>query len=221
MGRTVLFDVDGVLIHGYHTRPELQRRWDETLFADLGIHPQAFRERFIFDLFMKKVLVGQMGLVQALDIALPQIGYRGPTQRFIAYWLEHDSEVNTALVDIARRLAASGAKVCIATNQEHLRAQWLWQSLRLGETFDDMFYAARLGVAKPNPRFFAAVESRLGRQAEPPLFFDDSPEVVAAARKAGWEAVLYNHLEDCLDHPWVKACLDVASATDDDGLDSA
>ncbi|MDF2983165.1 MAG: hypothetical protein K0Q69_2937, partial [Devosia sp.] len=29
--RTVLFDVDGVLVHGYHARPEKQIRWDENL----------------------------------------------------------------------------------------------------------------------------------------------------------------------------------------------
>ena len=35
--RAVLFDVDGVLVHGYHARAERQRRWDEHMQADLGI----------------------------------------------------------------------------------------------------------------------------------------------------------------------------------------
>ena len=33
--RTLLFDVDGVLIHGYHARPEKQVRWNENLLAAL------------------------------------------------------------------------------------------------------------------------------------------------------------------------------------------
>lgn len=202
--RTVLFDVDGVLVHGYHARAHLQRKWDENLLGDLGIDPEQFRDRFIFDVFVKKVLIGQMGLVEALDRVLPQLGYKGPTQRLVAYWLEHDSQLNVELIDVIRRLRTQGnIKLCIATNQEHLRAQWLWQSMRLGEIFDDMYYAARLGVTKPDPRFYAEVERRIGAQAEPPLFFDDSPAVVEGARKAGWEAVEYVGIEDCTGHPWI------------------
>jgi putative hydrolase of the HAD superfamily len=213
MPRAVLFDVDGVLVHGYHTRAELQRRWDEHMLEDLGVDPAAFKQRFIFDVFVKKVIIGQLGLVEALDAVLPQLGYKGPTQRFVAYWLERDSQLNTELIGIAGQLKSAGARIFVATNQEHLRAQWLWQTLRLGETFDDMFYAARLGVTKPNPRFYAEVERRIGPQPEPPLFFDDSPEVVAAARKAGWEAVVYESLADCTTHPWVAARLNAPIVT--------
>lgn len=202
--RTVLFDVDGVLVHGYHARAHLQRKWDENLLADLGIDPDQFRDKFIFDVFVKKVLIGKTGLVEALDRVLPQMGYKGPTQRLVAYWLEHDSQLNVDLIDIVRRLRARGdVRLCIATNQEHLRAQWLWQSMRLGEIFDDMFYAARLGVTKPDPRFYAEVERRIGPQAEPPLFFDDAPSVVEGARRAGWEAVEYAAIEHVSDHPWI------------------
>lgn len=203
MTRTILFDVDGVLVHGYHTRPELQRRWDENLLEDLGIDPARFKQDFIFDVFVKKVVIGQMSLVDALDRVLPGLGYRGPTQRLVAYWLERDSHLNVELVELARRLKSAGARICIATNQEHLRAQYLWQTMRLGEVFDDMFYAARLGVMKPNPGFYAEVDRRLGPQAEPPLFFDDSPPVIEGARRAGWEAVEYNRIEDCREHPWI------------------
>jgi putative hydrolase of the HAD superfamily len=201
--RAILFDVDGVLVHGYHARPELQLRWDENLLEDLGIDPEQFKDKFIYDVFVKKVLVGKVGLVEALDRVLPQLGYKGPTQRIVAYWLEHDSRLNVQLIDVARKLKATGLKIYIATNQEHLRAQWLWQGLRLGEVFDDMFYAARFGVAKPDPGFYAEVERRIGPQTEPPLFFDDSPKVIAGARKAGWEAVEFNANEDCTGHPWI------------------
>jgi putative hydrolase of the HAD superfamily len=152
---------------------------------------------------MKKVIIGQMNLVDALDRVLPGLGYRGSTMTFVDYWFDHDSQLNAELVDIARRLKTAGARVYIATNQEHLRARHLWHALRLGEVFEDMFYAARLGVMKPNPEFFAKVDRRLGPQAEPPLLFDDSPPVIAAARTAGWEAVEYNRLEDCTTHPWI------------------
>lgn len=203
MTRAVLFDVDGVLIHGYHHRPELQRRWDDNLQADLGIDPQRLKQAFFFDVFMKKVIIGQAGLVETLDRVLPGLDYRGSTLSFVDYWFERDSQLNTELVDVARRLKVAGVRVFIATNQEHLRARHIWHTLRLGEVFEDMFYAARLGVMKPNPGFYAEVDRRLGPQTEPPLLFDDSPPVVAAARAAGWEAVEYARLDDCTTHPWI------------------
>ena len=80
--RALLFDVDGVLVHGYHAKPEKQVRWDENLLADLGVDPERFRNEFIYDIFIKKVIVGQMSLLEALDRTLPRLGYRGPAMAF-------------------------------------------------------------------------------------------------------------------------------------------
>lgn len=78
MTRTVLFDVDGVLVHGYHARPEKQIRWDENLLADLGVDPDRFKTEFIYDIFMKKVIVGQMSLLAALDRTCPASAIAAP-----------------------------------------------------------------------------------------------------------------------------------------------
>ena len=209
MTRAVLFDVDGVLVHGYHARPERQIRWDENLLSDLGVDPERFRTEFIYSVFVRKVIVGQMPLVEALDQVLPSLGYRGATMDFVSYWLSHDSHVNQPLLDAARRLGqASDTRLYIATNQDHMRAQWLWLTLGFGEIFEDIFYSAQLGVLKPEPAYFAAIESRIGRQAEPPLFFDDREDVVAAARAHGWEAVLYDDHQNFLAHPWIAVRID-------------
>jgi putative hydrolase of the HAD superfamily len=203
MTRTLLFDVDGVLIHGYHAKPEKSVRWNENLLADLGVDPDRFNTEFIYDVFVKKVIVGQMSLLEALDRTLPRLGYRGPSMAFAGYWLNHDSNVNQPLLDIVGRLKSAGTRLYLATNQEHMRAQWLWQQLRFGELFEDMFHSARIGHAKPAKPYFDWVNNRLGRQAEPPLFFDDREEIVKAARESGWEAVQYDELEDVTGHPWI------------------
>jgi putative hydrolase of the HAD superfamily len=38
----VFFDVDGVLIDGWHANSALSKRWDLTLEADLGVDREAF-----------------------------------------------------------------------------------------------------------------------------------------------------------------------------------
>ena len=203
MTRAVFFDVDGVLVHGYHARPEKQLRWDENLLADLGVDPERFRGEFIYDIFIKKVIIGRMSLLAALERTLPALGYRGSAMAFATYWLSHDSTVNQPLLDVARQLKQSGARLYVATNQDHMRAQWLWLNLGFSALFEDIFYSARLGVLKPKPAYFEAIARRIGPQSEPPLFFDDREDVVAGARRAGWEAVQYDELTDCTEHPWI------------------
>lgn len=204
MTRTILFDVDGVLVHGYHARPDLQPRWNENLLADLGVDPDRFNREFIYDIFIKKVLIGQISLLEALERVLPGLGYRGPAMAFVGYWLSHDNTVNEPMVEVVRQLKAVGdSRLFLATNQEHMRAQWLWQTLRFGELFEDMFHSARVGHAKPNKPYFDWVTNRIGPQAEPPLFFDDREDIIKAARAHGWEAVQVKELEDVAEHPWI------------------
>jgi putative hydrolase of the HAD superfamily len=204
MTRALVFDVDGVLVHGYHARADLQQRWDENLLADLGVDPERFRTEFIYDIFIKKVVIGQMPLIEALDRRLPGLGFKGSSMVFAQYWLSHDSRVNTELLDAVRRLKADpDIRLYIATNQDHMRAQWLWHTLGFSELFEDIFYSARAGVMKPHKDFFDFAETRMGPQAEPPLFFDDTPKVVDGARAHGWNAILFETTADFVAHPWI------------------
>lgn len=208
MTRAVFFDVDGVLVHGMHANPSHVRRWDTTMLADLGVEPTRFVAEFIFDIFVKQVVTGKMSVVEALDRRLPGLGYTGSTMTFLNYWLERDSVLNTELIDLVTRLRArADIRLYIATNQEHVRASWLWSHLGLGQLFDDMFHSARVGVRKPDPAYFDFIARRIGPQSEPPLFFDDTPKVIDGARRAGWEAVLFNTVADVSSHPWVAARL--------------
>jgi len=206
VSRAVLFDVDGVLIHGYHFRPEKRVPWDANLAVDLGVDPDLFRTRFIFDVFVKQVIVGRMDVLEALGTVLPGLGYSGTPESFLDYWLSHDSVLNRDLLAIVRRLQQSGVcRLYVATNQEHRRADWLMTRLGLGDLFEDIFHSAKVGATKPHKPYFDWVSNRLGPQATPPLFFDDTPEVVRAARAHGWEAVEYNELSDVAGHPWIAS----------------
>ena len=204
MTRAVFFDVDGVLVHGYHARPELTRRWNENLLADLGVDPDRFTNEFIFDIFIKKVVVGEMAMIDALERRLPALGYKGSPMVFLHYWLTHDSTLNLDLIEAIRALKAkSDIRLFIATNQDHTRALWLWETLGLSDIFEDIFYSARVGIRKPEAGFFDFVMARIGPQTEPPLFFDDTPKVIAGASAYGWDAAQFDTLADFTSHPWV------------------
>lgn len=57
--------------------------------------------------------------------------------------------------------------------------------------FDAMVISGEVKVAKPDPRIFDALLERAGRRAEQCLFVDDSETNVAAARRLGFDAVLF------------------------------
>jgi putative hydrolase of the HAD superfamily len=206
--RAILFDVDGVVVHGFHADPLKRRRWDEHIQSDLGIDPQVLSEQFFKGTFTLDVISGRRPLLDALDEFLPTVGYAKSSMSFVSYWLSRDSQLNLPLLDTVRKLRLSGgARLFLATNQEHLRAFHLWSTLGLQHIFDDILYSARLGACKPDPEFFQHASEKIGPGAGPPLLFDDSQRVVDAARTFGWEAVLYDSLDDCARHPWIAARL--------------
>ena len=77
----------------------------------------------------------------------------------------------------------------LATNQEHLRAAYLMDTVGLAEHVDGIFYSARLGAKKPQMEFFAKVQAAVGLRGDDLLLIDDSLHNVEAALQAGWRAL--------------------------------
>lgn len=203
MTRAIVFDVDGVLVHGYHARPDLRDHWDEAL-QGIGINADRFQREFIFDIFIKRVLIGEVPMVEALDRRLKAFGYKGSTMQVLDLWLSFDFTPNTELLNIIGRLRSHpDVTLYLATNQDHARAQYIWQHPALAGLFEDMFYSARFGRTKYDKKFFAMAEERMIVSDEPPLFFDDTQKVLDVAHKAGWETVHFTANEVVTSHPWI------------------
>jgi putative hydrolase of the HAD superfamily len=205
----IFFDVDGVLIDGWHTNNALREPWDATLETDLGINREAFQELFFGTRGSRSMspmfecATGCRDLKDALADVLPQVGYQGSTDDFIRYWFEKDSNVNLdvcRLVDDIRE--GSGAKVYIATGQKHHRARYLWEELGFFKRFDGMFYSAEIGHPKKDVRFFEAINRSLGiNGSQRPLLFDDQPEIVEIAKSAGWDGTAFTSIKNVQEHP--------------------
>ncbi len=208
MTQAILFDVDGVLIHGYHAREELRHCWDENLENDLGISRQAFKDGFIFKDFINHVLIGRMDLYDALEKFLPTVSYHDDPQIVIDYWLKHDSQVNHDLIDKIKILkSVSDVDLYIATNQEHNRAKYLMDVLGFGEYFINIFHSAKIGHIKPSQDYFVNVHGLLGNPNTPPILFDDTPAVVQGANDFGWTAYEFLSVEDLYKDDFVASVL--------------
>lgn len=205
----IFFDVDGVLINGYHAGAPNPAKWSENIEVDLGLDRACF-ERLLFapgkdgsPPRFHACLIGEADLAATLNSILPYCGYEGDPEAVIEYWLDKDSALNQPLLDAIDRIrAATAHRLFIASGQERRRATHLWDVLGLKRYFKSAFWTCDLGVLKYGPDFFCLMNQKLDLDFDndPPLFFDDRENVVEAAKQAGWDAVLYSRLEDVTGH---------------------
>ncbi len=204
----IFFDIDGVLIDGFHTNPARQNRWDKTIEQDLGIDPAKFQT--IFKGWFLEVVQGRLGFEEEMDRWLAQEGYDLKAKRVIDYWHQKDSSLNRDIWDAAQKLShLEGVSLYTATNQTHERIRYLRDHLGFGKYFKDFFYSARLGCLKYDPSYFAAIEEELhfNPHVENHLYFDDDKKNIEVSSARGWNAVLVDGAQDVTMHPLIQSLL--------------
>jgi putative hydrolase of the HAD superfamily len=178
----VALDVDGVLVEAGTDH------WLDVVAAEFGLTPDYFDP--FFQTHWAHVVTGQRAVEHALSSFDPDLD----VERFLLRWFEQSSTINYEIIDAARQWRARGARLVLATNQEHRRAAFLAEQLAAHVEIDDVFYSAALGVGKPSAKFFGLADARLG--GAPVVFVDDALGNVEAARAHGWHAVHYPHDAD-------------------------
>lgn len=81
---------------------------------------------------------------------LAEISPHVSCSQLIRYWFEGDAHRDEALLLQLAEVRASGVRLHLATVQEHERAAYLWDTLKFRDRFDDLHYAAQLGISKPS-----------------------------------------------------------------------
>ena len=212
----LFFDVDGVLIDGWHVNAALRKPWNDSLEADLGVAVKDFEDVFFVVpegeqiSVMDSCVMGKRDLKEALQTVLPTLGYQGSVDDFVSYWFEKDSNINQDVFDVVAQLKAiPEVELFVATGQEHYRASYLWDQLAFSNHFKKIFYSANIGYLKSSTKFFEVINTELEipERGEPPLFFDDSEAVIAASIEAGWEGVVFNSIDDLRQHPRISALI--------------
>lgn len=125
----------------------------------------------------------------AMEGVLRDFGIRKPLHEVIPpdYWIEVDETMLAAV----RTLRDRGLRCGLATTQSNLRGEFMRCTPGFADSFDAEFYSYRMGVAKPDGAYFAAVLDRVRVPADRVLFLDDSAANVAGAAEAGLRAELF------------------------------
>jgi putative hydrolase of the HAD superfamily len=180
----LLIDVDGVLV-----RAAPGTSWQDGLKQDLGLDPFLLQSYF-FDVHWTDIVRGRADLFARLSPILEKWDLEVPARDLADYWFKHDAELDHLLLSILSDARKAGHTAHIVTNQEHHRARYLWEELELRQAFEEIHYSAAIGRAKPDPEFFALVESAIPDfETMTPLLIDDQLCNVEAATAMGWQAI--------------------------------
>jgi epoxide hydrolase-like predicted phosphatase len=106
------------------------------------------------------------------------------------FWRWYVGSLDHTLVDWFASIRGRGLKAGILSNSgpgaREAERHWGFE-----EMTDDLVYSHEVGLAKPDPAVYALAAARLGVEGSEIVFLDDVAANVAAARAAGWHAVLH------------------------------
>ncbi|MEV8564487.1 HAD-IA family hydrolase [Streptomyces sp. NPDC051322] len=185
----VLCDFDGV-VHLWESdgMTKLDRAWGlaEGTLA---------RAAFDADLLQAAVTGGLSDEEWRCQVAADLAPFCGSSRRardLIEAWSALTGRVDAEVVEL---IAALRRKVpVVLVSHAITRLETYLAAVGLGEAFDAVVNAARIGVAKPDPRVFEIAAQRVGADAKRCLFVDDTAGHVAAARAAGLTGLHYEHI---------------------------
>lgn len=186
-----MLDVDGVLVDG---RPLDGLRWDHRLSEDMGISSEVLG-RLFFARDWDEIVIGKKDFLQALSAFLKRNAKAAKAEDLVDYWFEMDSRIVETVLADCRAARQLGIPIYLTTNQEHMRANYLMETLGLGDEVDGIIYSAQAGCKKPQPEFFVYAARAIGYQPHELLLVDDTTANVEGARKAGWRAVHWDGTE--------------------------
>ncbi len=181
--QAVVFDIGNVLIE-----------WQPERFYDAVIGPDRRREMFeAVDLHAMNDRVDMGGNFTDTIYGTAEVytDWRAEIRLWHDRWIEMASPVIDHSLRLMKALQAKGIPVFSLTNfgiQSYDLAATHYPFLR---EFDLDFISGHLGMIKPDPAIFAAVEAGSGVAPAGLIFTDDRPDNIAAAQARGWQTHLF------------------------------
>jgi putative hydrolase of the HAD superfamily len=185
----VLCDIDGVIRHWPAADDiELAHQLPPGALA-----AAAFRPSRLNPAITGSITDAQWRSAVARDLA-ETCGSEARARAVVRAWSGLEPYADDQVVALLAR-ARQFVTVALVSNATTRLEQDLAQ-LGLSDAADIVISSARIGVAKPDPRFYVIAAERAGASAGRCLFIDDTTANVAAASEAGMTGVNYRQSED-------------------------
>lgn len=104
-------------------------------------------------------------------------------------------DVDPNVVEVVRKVRASGYKTLICTNNFPARINGLQKRFGFLNDFDAWVFSYEVGASKPSVKIFEELVKRGGVPAESIVFADDNPDTLAGAKELGIVTFVYEGFE--------------------------
>lgn len=183
----ILLDFDGVISPGRYFSEIYSEKFD----VDINILLPFFEN--------KKPLtnVEKADLKDLLKEELDTWQWKGTVDELVDFWMHADSDIDERVVDIAKKIQATGIKIYLATDQDKYRTQFIWNERKLKDWLDGKFASHEVGFEKGNPEFFKSVMESLNvTDPQELILVDDSSSKIESAKKVGLQTYHYKDFEE-------------------------
>lgn len=190
MIKTVLFDVDGVVI------VKRGKYFSERLVSDFGISPEDGKDFTQNTLF--PAMKGKTDLREEFPVYLKKWNIDKSVDKMFDYWWSAESKVNEEVLKIVDQLREKGIKCYLASDQEKNRGVYILNGMGLGKHFDGSFFSYELGVQKHDKEFFEKSLESLKSDPDEVLYWDDDQKNVDVAKSLGITSRFYSDFDSFL-----------------------
>ena len=121
--------------------------------------------------------------------------WRAEVQRWHDDWLEMFRRPVPGTSDLFKEVKSAGIPCLALSNFGDNTLEIAKEIHPALAGFDQEYVSARLGLVKPDPAIYEAVETGSGFSGDDLIFADDRPENIDAAMARGWKAHLFEDAE--------------------------
>ena len=185
MIKLALFDIDGIL----NVAPRFSTRFTQ----EFGVSMDTLLE--FFEGSFQKCLIGKADLREELEEVKDKWNFEGSVDELLNYWFKGEVNEIKEVREFIMGIKQTGVTTAAGTNQEKLRIEYLTKTLKLNEVFEEIYSSARIGIKKPDTKFFEFISEDLSVPYDQIIFWDDKQSNVDSAKSLGIHAYLFEGID--------------------------
>jgi HAD superfamily hydrolase (TIGR01509 family) len=136
--------------------------------------------------------VGRLTRREFFEQMQPAIGFRGTLEEFGEFFADIFTEI-PPMIALQAELRQRGVPTYIFSNTNDLAVEHIRRNFPFFRNFNGYIYSFEIGVMKPDPKIYQALETLAGRQGDEIVYLDDRLENVAGGAARGWQAILHDN----------------------------
>lgn len=194
--KNIIFDLGGVIMT--IDQGEALRRFKELGLADAEAYLDPYTQSGIFG----DVEEGKITAEDFRSELSRLVGRELTFDECKHCWLGYRKDVPARNLETLKDLRGKGYRLILLSNTNPFMMSWALSNdfdggnASLNDYFDALYLSFRLGVMKPDARFFQAVIENEEINPDESLFVDDGPRNIEAARKLGFNTMCPRNGED-------------------------